>query len=71
MSENIERSLGRIEGLLTKLDTNFEAHLKSDTERFKDADTRIKSLETARAWTIGAGATVSVLVAGIITWLKG
>lgn len=71
MSENIERSLGRIEGLLTKLDKNFDDHIKADTDRFEKNDVRLKSLENSRAWTVGLGAGVSALIAAVYHVFKG
>jgi hypothetical protein len=72
MSDNLERSLGRVEGQLVsmeksfheKLDTLLELHRTSD-QKHDRSDTRLSHLEKWQARVIGAYAAL-VLIIGIV-----
>ena len=73
MSENLERSLGRVEGQLVsfneKLDTLLELHKSSDAKHVL-SDRRLGNLEKWQARVIGAYAALVVVGGILLTFLR-
>ncbi len=77
MSEEIQRSLGRIEGALdalpviqdsiTHLTARLENHLTDDTLRFDGHDSRIRKVERRMSYFAGGMA----MVVGLFEYFKG
>ena len=62
MSDEVQRSLGRIEGKLDKLDDMLAAHLADDTQRFNRVNDRIGRVERKAYAASGVIAIVSAYV---------
>lgn len=63
MTDDVQRSLGRIEGKLDQMLANQLAHDEDDKKRFDNYSRRIGSLERSRAAVWGAVVAVKAVVA--------
>lgn len=61
MSDSIERGLGRIEGKVDQLLTQFSNHADEDDERFKDVTSQLEGLRLWRATVIGGSLALSAM----------
>jgi len=68
MSDEVQRSLGRIEGKMDQALEWMERHEKTDTDRFSVLDRRLGSVEK-KTWA--AGGIISLVVAYLTTKLSG
>jgi hypothetical protein len=65
VEEDIQRSLGRIEGQLVEMNKHLSSHFEEDKVRFAGYSGRIKSLEMTRAWLWGSVLTAKALIIGL------
>lgn len=55
---DVQRTLGRIEGLLTSINTSLTAHFTDDLKNFENLRDRIGKVEKKVNWFSGAWAAV-------------
>jgi hypothetical protein len=68
MSDDVQHSLGRIEGSLEVIQQMLGEHLKEDDKRFAKTDERLRKIENSSARAAGAGAVVGT-IAGVVAGL--
>ncbi len=72
MTDNVERSLGRIEQAVTDMQVDVRDLKTEVTARANKHSDRLGSLEKSRARLWGAGSVFSTLFLGVIGyWIKG
>ncbi len=75
MSDEVQRSLGRIEGKLDALVSTMTSHATNDDVRFANITVQLEDLKQTkwfnggRASAIAAGVSTAVSIA--VLWLKG
>lgn len=67
MSDEIQRSLGQIEGKLDAFLTAIEQHFADDKVAFGTIDKRLHKLESKVHWFSGAGAVVGAAITFLLT----
>lgn len=77
VSEDVQRSLGRIEGTLDiikegvlKLSDRLQTHTADDSRRFEEHDVRIRKVERKQSYLAGAAAVVAALLTAGVDYLR-
>lgn len=73
MSEdnNVQRTLGRIEGKLDALAISMTAHSSQDDVRFHSIEKKLEALQQSRWFNSGVAAAVSGTVSVVLLWIRG
>lgn len=68
MSDEVQRSLGRIEGTLAEIQRNMadaarrlETHMADDNRRLDEHDDEIGKVRRRQSWTSGASAVLGII----------